>query len=160
MGFAPIFYFSIMDLQTLIEPTLTGMGYEMVALERVGRGLLRLYIDKPEGINLDDCVKVSNQLTRLFMVENVDYDRLEVSSPGLDRPLVKEADFVRFVGERANIRLHAPMDGRKRFTGVLRGLADGVLQLEMDGAMVAIPLAEVDSARLAPELEGHTRRMR
>jgi len=160
MGFAPIFYFSDMDLQTLIEPTLAGMGYEMVALERVGRGLLRLYIDKPGGINLDDCVKVSNQLTRLFMVENVDYDRLEVSSPGLDRPLVKEADFVRFLGERANIRLHAPMDGRKRFTGVLRGLADGVLQLEMDGAMVAIPLAEVDSARLAPELEGHTRRMR
>lgn len=160
MGFAPIFYFSIMDLQTLIEPTLTGMGYEMVALERVGRGLLRLYIDKPEGINLDDCVKVSNQLTRLFMVENVDYDRLEVSSPGLDRPLVKEADFVRFAGERANIRLHAPIEGRKRFTGVIKGLADGVLQLEMDGVMVAIPLAEVDSARLAPVLEGHTRRTR
>ena len=160
MGLVPIFYFSIMDLQTLIEPTLAGMGYEMVALERVGRGLLRLYIDKAEGITLDDCVKVSNQLTRLFLVENVDYDRLEVSSPGLDRPLVKEADFVRFAGERVNIRLHAPLDGRKRFTGVLRGLADGVLQLEMDGAMVAIPLAEVDSARLAPELEGHTRRMR
>ena len=160
MGFAPIFYFSIMDLQTLIEPTLAGMGYEMVALERVGRGLLRLYIDKPEGINLDDCVKVSNQLTRLFMVENVDYDRLEVSSPGLDRPLVKEADFVRFVGERANIRLLAPLEGRKRFTGVLGGLTDGVLQLDVDGVMVAIPLAEVDSARLAPVLEGHTRRMR
>ena len=160
MGFAPIFYFSIMDLQTLIDSTLTGMGYEMVALERVGRGLLRLYIDKPEGINVDDCVKVSNQLTRLFMVENVDYDRLEVSSPGLDRPLVKEADFIRFVGERANIRLHAPLEGRKRFTGVLMGLADGVLQLDVDGVMVAIPLAEVDSARLAPVLEGHTRRMR
>lgn len=160
MGFAPIFYFSIMDLQTLIEPTLAGMGYEMVALERVGRGLLRLYIDKPEGINLDDCVKVSNQLTRLFMVENVDYDRLEVSSPGLDRPLVKPADFVRFAGERANIRLHAPLEGRKRFTGVLRGLTDGVLELEMDGAMVAIPLSEVDSARLAPVLEGHTRRVK
>jgi len=160
MGLVPIFYFSIMDLQTLIEPTLAGMGYEMVALERVGRGLLRLYIDKPGGINLDDCVKVSNQLTRLFMVENVEYDRLEVSSPGLDRPLVKEADFVRFAGQRANIRLHAPLEGRKRFTGVLKGLADGVLQLEMDGVMVAIPLAEVDSARLAPVLEGHTRRMR
>ncbi len=160
MGFAPIFYFSIMDLQTLIDSTLTGMGYEMVALERVGRGLLRLYIDKPEGINVDDCVRVSNQLTRLFMVENVDYDRLEVSSPGLDRPLVKEADFIRFVGERANIRLHAPLDGRKRFTGVLKGLEGGVLQLEMDGVMVAIPLVEVDSARLAPVLEGHTRRMR
>ncbi len=160
MGFAPIFYFSSMDLHALIEPTLAGMGYELVALERAGRGLLRLYIDQPGGIALDDCVKVSNQLTRLFMVENVDYDRLEVSSPGLDRPLVKEADFVRFTGERANIRLHAPLEGRKRFTGILKGLADGMLQLEMDGALVAIPLAEVESARLAPQLEGHTRRMR
>ncbi len=142
-----------MDLVALIEPTLAGMGYEMVTLERVGRGLLRLYIDKPEGIKLEDCVRVSNQLTRLFMVENVDYDRLEVSSPGLDRPLVKEADFVRFAGEHAQVRLHASLDGRKRFTGVLRGVTDGVLQLEMDGAMVAIPLVEVDSARLAPKLE-------
>ncbi len=149
-----------MDLRALIEPTLVGMGYELVALERAGHGLLRLYIDKPGGVIIDDCVRVSNQLTRLFTVENVDYDRLEVSSPGLDRPLVKEADFVRFAGERAQLRLHAPIEGRKRFVGVLRGLADGVLRLEMDGAMWEIPLAEVDSARLAPELEGITRRKR
>ncbi len=149
-----------MNLQALIEPTLVGIGYELVALERVGRGLLRLYIDKPGGIVVDDCVRVSNQLTRLFMVENVDYERLEVSSPGLDRPLVKAADFERFAGERVNLRLHAPIDGRKRFNGVLRGLADGMLKLEMDGAMVEIPLTEVDSARLAPELEGLTRRKR
>lgn len=149
-----------MDLQALIEPTLTGMGYELVALERVGRGLLRLYIDQPEGITLDDCVRVSNQLTRLFMVENVDYDRLEVSSPGLDRPLVKPADFLRFAGQRAQVRVHAPIEGRKRFTGLLRGLENEVLKLEMDGVLVDIPLVEVDSARLAPELEGVTRRKR
>lgn len=149
-----------MDLQALIEPTLTGMGYELVALERVGRGLLRLYIDQPAGITLDDCVRVSNQLTRLFMVENVDYDRLEVSSPGLDRPLVKPADFVRFAGQRVQVRLHAPLDGRKRFIGLLRGLENDVLKLDMDGVPVDIPLMEVDSARLAPELEGVTRRKR
>ncbi len=142
-----------MDLQTLIEPILAGMGYELVALERAGGGLLRLYIDKPEGIVVEDCARVSNHLTRMFLVENVDYERLEVSSPGIDRPLVKAADFVRFAGERANLRLHAPLDGRKRFNGVLRDLVDGVLQLEVDGVMVAIPLAEVDSARLAPEFE-------
>ncbi len=142
-----------MDLQTLIEPTLAGMGYELVALERAGGGLLRLYIDKPEGIVVEDCVRVSNQLTRIFMVENVDYERLEVSSPGLDRPLVKTADFVRFAGELANIRLHAPLDGRKKFSGILRGLEDGVLHLEVEGAVVAIPLAEIDSARLAPSFE-------
>ncbi|MEW5771709.1 MAG: ribosome maturation factor RimP [Pseudomonadota bacterium] len=153
-----------MDLQALIEPTLNGMGYELVALERVGRGLLRLYIDQADGITLDDCVRVSNQLTRLFMVENVDYDRLEVSSPGLDRPLVKPADFLRFDGQRAQVRVQAPINGRKRFVGLLRGLESGeageVLKLEMDGALVEIPLVEVDSARLAPELEGVTRRKR
>ncbi len=149
-----------MDLQVLIETTLTGMGYELVALERVGRGLLRLYIDQPAGITLDDCVRVSNQLTRLFMVENVDYDRLEVSSPGLDRPLVKQADFVRFAGQRAQVRVHAPIEGRKRFIGHLQGLENDILKLEMDGVVVEIPLVEVESARLAPELEGVTRRKR
>jgi ribosome maturation factor RimP len=147
-----------MDLLTLIEPTLAGMGYELVALERAGGGLLRLYIDKPEGIVVEDCVRVSNQLTRVFMVENVDYERLEVSSPGLDRPLVKPTDFVRFAGERANIRLHAPLDGRKKFTGILRGTEEGVLHLEVEGAVVAIPLVEVDSARLAPEFDTRPKR--
>lgn len=142
-----------MDLQTLIEPILTGMGYELVALERAGGGLLRLYIDNPEGIVVEDCARVSNQLTRMFMVENIEYERLEVSSPGLDRPLVKAADFVRFSGKRANVRLHAPLEGRKRFAGELLGVVEGVLQLDVEGVTVAIPLAEVDSARLAPEFE-------
>lgn len=149
-----------MDLQTLIEPTLNGMGYEMVAIERAGHGLVRVFIDSPNGINLDDCVKVSNQLTRVFMVENVDYGRLEVSSPGIDRPLVKEADFVRFNGERALVKLHAPIEGRKRYTGLIKGLQDGVLQMDVDGVQVAIPLIEVDSARLAPLMEGSSRRVR
>lgn len=150
----PFFVSTAMDLQALIEPTLAGMGYELVALERVGRGLLRLYIDKPEGVGLDDCTQVSHQLTRLFMVENVDYERLEVSSPGLDRPLVKPADFVRFAGLKAVIKLRLPMDGRKKFTGTLGELRDGVLSLAMeDGAKsgtVAIALADIDSARLVP----------
>lgn len=143
-----------MDLQALIEPTLVGMGYELVALERVGRGLLRLYIDKPEGVGLDDCARVSNQLTRLFMVENVDYDRLEVSSPGLDRPLVKPADFVRFAGRKTTIKLRLPQDGRKKFTGSLGELRDGVLSLMLEGASdngtVSIALADIESARLVP----------
>jgi ribosome maturation factor RimP len=147
-----------MDLQTLIEPTLAGMGYELVALERAGGGLLRLYIDKPEGIVVEDCVRVSNQLTRMFMVENVDYERLEVSSPGMDRPLVKLADYVRFAGSRANVRLHAPLDGRKRFAGVLGGVVDGVLQLDVDGVVIGIPLVEIDTARLAPEFETKTKK--
>lgn len=142
-----------MELQNLIEPTLVGMGYELVATERVGRGLLRVYIDKPEGIGVEDCVKVSNQLTRLFMVENVDYSRLEVSSPGLDRPLVKETDFARFAGEEAQIKLRIPTEaGRKKFVGKLAGVVDGVLNLQTEAGAVAIPLADIDSARLVPNI--------
>jgi len=151
-AFRPFFVSGTMNLQLLIEPTLVGMGYELVALERIGRGLLRVYIDAPNGIGVDDCAKVSHQLTRLFMVENVDYSRLEVSSPGLDRPLTKDADFVRFAGEKAQIKLRMPMAGRKKFVGNLIGLHDGMLNLETDAGPVAIPLVEVESARLVPQI--------
>lgn len=141
-----------MDLQTLIEPTLVGMGYELVALERVGRGLLRVYIDKPDGIDVDDCVRVSNQLTRLFTVENIDYSRLEVSSPGLDRPLVKPSDFVRFAGAKATVKLRLPLEGRKKFVGGIAGLEDGVLRLETEAGVVALALDDIESARLVPDI--------
>lgn len=141
-----------MNLQALIEPVLTGLGYELVALEQAGRGLLRVYIDAPGGIGVDDCVKVSNQLTRLFMVENVDYARLEVSSPGLDRLLVKEQDFIRFTGEQAQVKLRLPLAGRRKYMGRLAGLTDGVLQLDTESGRVALALIEIESARLVPEL--------
>lgn len=139
-----------MDVARLVETTLAGLGYELVDLEISGRGLFRVFIDKPEGIALDDCELVSNQLTRLFTVEGVNYERLEVSSPGLDRVLKKEADFIRFCGEKANIKLRMPLEGRKNFVGVLGGLQDGILQLEVDGKQVAIELSNVDKARLVP----------
>lgn len=141
-----------MDLQTLIESTLGGMGYELVALERVGRGLLRVYIDKPEGVGLEDCVRVSNQLTRVFTVEDVEYSRLEVSSPGLDRPLVKEADFVRFAGSKATIKLRLPLEGRKKFVGNITDMTGGVLRLEMETGVVALALDDIESARLVPDI--------
>lgn len=141
-----------MDAAKLVEITVVGLGYELVDFERSGRGLLRVFIDKPEGISVDDCQKVSNQLTRLFLVENVDYDRLEVSSPGLDRPLKKEADFVRFAGQKAQLKLRLPIAGRKNFTGALGAVADGILQLDVDGTHVAIELSNLDKARLVPVL--------
>lgn len=136
----------------LVETTVNGLGYELVDLERSGRGLLRVFIDKPEGISVDDCQAVSNQLTRLFLVENVDYDRLEVSSPGLDRLLRKEADFVRFAGQRAQLKLRLPLAGRKNFTGVIGVVNGGILQLDVDGSQVAIELSNLDKARLVPDL--------
>lgn len=139
-----------MDVVKLVETTVAGLGYELVDMERSGRGLLRVLIDKPEGISVDDCQVVSNQLTRLFMVENVDYERLEVSSPGLDRPLKKEADFVRFAGEKVQIRLRMPLAGRKNFAGVIGAVNDGIVQLDVDGNLVAIELSNLDKARLVP----------
>ena len=141
------------DLHTLLERSVTQLGYELVDLEVSNRGkLIRLFIDKPEGINIDDCVLVSNQLSNVLAVEHdVDYDRLEVSSPGLDRVLRKEADFVRFTGERAQVKLRVPLEGRKNFIGVLRGLEQGELKLEVDGAEQKIALSNIDKARLNPE---------
>lgn len=139
-----------MDAVKIIETTVNGLGYELVDVERSGRGMLRVFIDKPEGISVEDCQTVSNQLTRLFLVENIDYDRLEVSSPGLDRPLKKEADFLRFAGEKAQLKLRMPLAGRKNFIGIIGALSAGVLQLDVDGTLVAIELSNLDKARLVP----------
>ena len=139
-----------MSLQALLESTLSGMGYELVHLVQ-GRGrLMQVYIDKPGGVSIDDCVAVSNQLTRLFTVENIDFERLEVSSPGLDRPLTKPGDYLRFAGEPVVVKLRVPMVNRRKLAGRLLGLEDGRIRLELDGKEVAVELANVDSARLKP----------
>ena len=139
-----------MDVVKLVETTVNGLGYELVDFERSGGGMLRVFIDKPEGISVDDCQVVSNQLTRLFLVENVAYDRIEVSSPGLDRVLKKEADFVRFAGEKVQLKLRMPLAGRKNFVGVIGGVTDGILQLDVDGSFVEIELSNLDKAHLVP----------
>jgi ribosome maturation factor RimP len=152
MGFEPVFYLwiRIMDVAKLVETTLAGMGYELVDLELSGRGLMRVFMDKPDGITVEDCERVSNQLVRLFTVEGVDYERLEVSSPGLDRVLKKEADFVRFAGQQAKIKVRVPMEGRKNFVGVLGEVKDGGVQLDLEGSLVTIELSNIDKARLVP----------
>jgi len=142
-----------MDLQALLESTLAGLGYELVDLERSGKGLfLRVFIDKLGGINVEDCAAVSQHLTRLLAVENINYDRLEVSSPGLDRLLKKERDFVRFTGKKARIRLRIPVDGQRNFVGVLRETSAGKVQLEVDGKVLSLDLGNLDKARLVPAI--------
>jgi len=137
-----------------VQPVVDGMGYELVDVQASNGGrLLRLFIDKPGGVGLEDCAAVSRQLSRVFEVEGIEYERLEVSSPGLDRPLRKGADFARFAGQKAEVRMRAPdASGRRRFVGVLRGAEAGQVQIEVDGHTVALPLAEIDRARLVPEL--------
>ncbi|GAA4328539.1 ribosome maturation factor RimP [Pigmentiphaga soli] len=107
------------DIFELTEQSLAGLGVELVDVERAGQGLLRVTIDREGGVRIEDCEKVSRQLSRVYEVENIDYARLEVGSPGTDRPLRRAADFRRFAGERAEIRLRAALDGRKVFTGTL-----------------------------------------
>ena len=141
------------DLHTLLDRSVTQLGYELVDLEISNRGkLLRLFIDKPEGVNIDDCVLVSNQLSNLLAVEHdIDYDRLEVSSPGMDRVLKKESDFVRFSGQRVHLKLRVPVEGRKNYLGILRGLEQGQLLIEFEGVEQKIALTNVDKVRLSPE---------
>ena len=152
-----------MDLAELLETTLTGLGYELVDWERSAKGtFIRIFIDKPQvsadaasdgnaGINVDDCAAVSHHLTRVLTVENVNYERLEVSSPGLDRPLKKERDFVRFAGQKARVRLRVAMDGQRNFVGVLGEVNTGRVTLLVEGKTVVFDLANLDKARLAPE---------
>ena len=131
----------------------------MIWSERSSKGsLIRIFIDKVGGINLDDCATVSNHLSRVLTVENVGYDRLEVSSPGLDRPLKKESDFVRFAGQKVRVKLQVPMDGQRNFAGVLGDVSSGQVALKVDavkgmeGKTVVFDLANLDKARLVPEI--------
>jgi len=143
-----------LSLENVVQPVVTGMGYELVDVQASNGGrLLRLFIDKPGGVGLEDCAAVSRQLSRVFEVEGIDYERLEVSSPGLDRPLRKGADFARFAGRKAEVRMRTPdATGRRRFVGLLRGAAAGCVEMELDGHTVALELDDVERARLVPDL--------
>ena len=105
--------------------------------------------DEPGGIGVEDCAALSRQLSRVFEVEGVDYERLEVSSPGLDRPLRKSADFDRFAGQKAELRMRRPDEsGRRKFVGVLRGMEESRVMLELEGQTVRLELGDVERARL------------
>jgi ribosome maturation factor RimP len=148
------------DVRQVIESTAVGLGYELVDVELANHGRqLRVFIDRPtagsavaaDGVTLADCERVTRQLQRVLEVEGVDYGRLEVSSPGLDRVLKKPADFRRFAGRRAEVRLRVPREGRRRFVGVLRAASDAGVDLEVDGAVVSFAFADMQKARLVPE---------
>ncbi|HEX5803612.1 MAG TPA: ribosome maturation factor RimP [Azospira sp.] len=146
-----------MNLHELIEKTVIGLGYELVDLEMSPRArVLRIFIDKPEkerGVDIDDCVAVSNQLSRVLTVENIDYDRLEVSSPGLDRPLTKAADYERFAGSEIHLKLRIPFNGRRNFNGVLQGLQDGKVRLVLESGEAELDLGNIERARLVPKFD-------
>ncbi len=140
-----------MDVERLVEQIVTGLGFELVDFESSPKGrLMRVFIDIERGVNVDDCATVSNQLTRVFEVENVDYDRLEVSSPGLDRPVRKLADFERFAGQDVQVRMRMPIGNQRNFIGALLGVVDGQVRLNTEKGELSLPFDEIEKARLVP----------
>lgn len=144
-------------VKALIEPVVAGLGYELVGVEFLAQGrhsLLRVYVDSDAGITVDDCADVSRQLSAMLDVEDPlpGAYTLEVSSPGLERPLFEADDFERFAGQQATIRVQAPMDGRRKFAGVLKGVENGQVVLVEDGQERSIPLDRIAKAKLNAEL--------
>ena len=146
-----------MDLNSLLETTVVGLGYELVDVELSPRGrTIRVFIDVPgreTGIDVEDCAKVSNQLSRVFEVENIDYDRLEISSPGLDRVVKKEADFERFAGQDIQIKLRIPQNNRRNFQGRLLGCKEGKVSLHLEKDDVELEFNNIEKARLMPRFD-------
>ena len=146
------------QLTELLEPLVEDLGYELIWVQLAGgegSQIVRVFIDHADGIGLEDCETVSREISGLLDVEDPipgNYT-LEVSSPGLDRPLVKPAHFERFVGHLAKIKTHAPsLEGRRRYHGTLKGVADGQVDIEVDGELHSLPLTDIEIARLVPEV--------
>jgi len=145
------------SLQTLLAPAVTALGYELVGIERLSQGsrgqLLRVYIDSETGINLADCEQVSYHISGILDVEDpiVGAYTLEVSSPGLDRPLFTLEHFIRFIGHKVKIKLTRPLDTRRTFTGILQRVQGHHIVVVAEGTEYSLPYEQIDKARLVPE---------
>ena len=141
------------DLEALIEKNVSKLGYELVDFEIINRGeLLRIFIDKPSSITIDDCVDVTNQLKHILTVEeDISFDRLEVSSPGIDRVIKKLKDFERFKGEKVKIKTRSPIEERRNFKGILQGVEKDLILIEFNNGLVQIELENIEKARLDPD---------
>lgn len=150
-----------LPLQTLLLPVVNGLGYELLGIERIGQGkrgvLLRVYIDHPDGITLDDCEKVSNQISGVLDVEDpiASQYTLEVSSPGLDRPLFTLEHFARFCGSQAQVRLTRPLENRRKWVGIITAVDTerGHIELRVDQASYTLSFDQIERARLEPTNE-------
>ena len=141
------------DLEALIEKNVSKLCYELVDLEIINRGeLLRIFIDKPSSITIEDCVGVTNQLKLILTVEeDISFDRLEVSSPGTNRVIKKLKDFERFKGEKIKIKTRSPIEERRNFVGILQEEEKELILIEFNNALVRIELDNIEKARLDPD---------
>jgi ribosome maturation factor RimP len=143
-------------LVAIVEPAVSALGFELVGIEHVPQGrhsLLRIYIDHENGITVDDCGHVSHQVSAVLDVEDPirGMYTLEVSSPGLERPLFTLEHYERFVGNLAEIRMHAPQNGRRKFKGRIQGVDDDEVIVEVDGDECRLPIGNIDKAHLIHE---------
>lgn len=146
------------ELTRLLEPTVEGLGYELTDLElRLGgkNGVVRVFIDKSDGVGLADCEAVSRQISALLDVEDPlpGHYVLEVSSPGLDRKLTKLEHYRRFLGNDLRVQLRFPLEGRRKFRGVLLAADEKAIEIDVDGKSYSLPMATIESARLVPSLQ-------
>jgi len=144
-------------LQDLLLPTVTALGYELIGVERLSQGkqgsLVRIIIDHPEGIKIEDCERVSHQVSGLLEVENPIRGQytLEVSSPGWDRPLFTLTHFEQFIGHQVNVQLRRPLNERRKFKGLLQTVENEQIIIVVDGVTYHLPFEQIDKARLVPE---------
>ena len=146
------------QIQALLEPTVEALGFELWGLEYLSQGrhsTLRLYIESEQGISVDDCAAVSEQVSSVLDVEDPisGHYNLEVSSPGLDRPLFTADHYRQFVGEEARVTMYAPVDGRRKFRGEILGCDDESVRLRQDGEEVVLDISNIAKARLVPDYD-------
>jgi ribosome maturation factor RimP len=146
------------QVSDLIEPIINEMKFELIDVEYMsdrGRWVLRIYVDKDGGVTLDDCAKVSGELGDLIDIKNIIEHEyvLEVSSPGLNRPLKKEADFIRVIGKKIKVRTRMPVDGRRNFAGRLKDYKEQQLFIETEGGLVTLAWPEIEKANLVYEFD-------
>jgi ribosome maturation factor RimP len=147
-----------MKINELLEQTIPGLGYELVDVEITPAKTVRIFIDKSGGVTIDDCESVSHHLSKLLLVEEIDYNRLEVSSPGVERPLKKISDYERFVGKQVNIKLHELHDGQKKIQGVILEINDNKIKLNLNGkSEIEIEFDNINKARLVYDFRADLR---
>ena len=138
-----------MNINEILEKTIPGLGYELVDVEISPAKIVRVFIDKPEGVTIEDCENVSHHLSKLFLVEEIDYNRLEISSPGIERPVKKLEDFVRFTGETVKIKLHELINGQKVYQGIIVAVEGNTIKLSMEkNEILTIDFNNLARARL------------